>query len=535
MTPSKILFFLCLSLVIGVFIESLIEIPQIFIWGFLILGVVMIIFSLTKSIFFSSQPVFPGPFASKKIIWLAQNLLPRVFFFRVSLITGFCFLVFVLGVLRMQGAEFKVESNKLAQLNGQEVVLQGFVADEPVIKEKSLQIKIKTGKDTVLVTVGRYPEYQYLDKVKITGKLETPFITEEFSYKNYLAKDGIYSVMAFPKISAQGGPASGGESEMKITLWQRIYSKILILKNKLSESINKNYPAPESSVLQGMLLGKRAVIPQEINEQFKITGTSHIIAVSGTHIIILATIFMALLICMGLWRQQAFYFTAVFVCFYIVLVGLPASGVRAGIMAILFLGAQNLGRQANSARIIVLAATLMLVQNPMLLVYDIGFQLSFLAVLGLIYFEPLVRELFKFFVKKIIKKELPESSDNKIMFFSATISAQIFTLPIIVYNFGNISFISPLANILILPVVYYLMLFGFISALAGVLLPWLGWVLALLCHIVMSYFIYIVDLLSKPWAYKVLENMHWSWLFVLYIILSFGVWFLNKRFRVDYL
>ena len=172
----------------------------------------------------------------------------------------------------------------------------------------------------------------------------------------------------------------------------------------------------------------------------------------------------------------------------------------------------------------------MLLQNPLLLFYDIGFQLSFLAVLGLIYLEPLVRAFMKFLAKIFFKLKLKEKHDNILMFFSATISAQIFTLPVIVYNFGNISFVSPLANILILPIVPELMFFGFASAFFGVFSDWFGWIFSLPCYFLMLYFLKAVEVFFHPWAYKTIENVHWVWLLISYLIIGFLTRYLNRKY-----
>ena len=268
-----------------------------------------------------------------------------------------------------------------------------------------------------------------------------------------------------------------------------------------------------------------------------VTGLSHIIAVSGMHVVILSSIIMFLLIGLGLRRDQAFYIAVIFICFYIILAGLPPSGIRAGIMGTVYLFAQKIGRQSVSSRIIVLACGLMLLFNPLLLFYDVGFQLSFLAVLGIIYFEPLIRKFFKFLVKffytKVaggnLKTYLPairEKNESLFSMLSVTIAAQIFTLPIIVFNFGNISWVSPITNILILPAVSFLMLFGFLSSTIGIFSRALGWVSSIPCHVLLNYFIWVVDLFSKSWMHKTIENVSWIWLVVSYFTIGFATRFL---------
>jgi len=503
MSPSKTLFYLCVSFIVGIFLASILKIQQSILWIFLFVSV----FAMVVSLFYLYH----------------SDAIRRL----VSLL-GFCVLLVIVGILRFQISEFNIANNKLAKLNGQGgIVLTGIISNEPDVRDTSQKLKVKIGDSTILVTTNRYPEYKYLDEVKITGKLETPFETEDFSYKNYLMKDHIYSVMSFPKIELVG--KSSGDP------LSAVYSGILFFKQKMRRSIQNNFLPPQSSVLQGIILGDKGAVPQDIKDKFKITGLSHLIAVSGMHVVILSSIVMAVLLFLGLWRQQAFWAAVVFIFIYVILVGAPASAIRAGIMALIYLSAQALGRQTMSSRIIVLAAALMLLFNPLLLIYDIGFQLSFLAVLGLAYFEPLLRGFIKFVMSEFTRVKIEQKYDNAIMIFTVTISAQIFTLPIVIYNFGTISLISPVTNILILPIIYYLMLFGFLSSLVGMIWVGLGWLISLPCYFLMTYFLWVIDFFAKPWAYKTISGVSWIWLLLSYFVLGFFTRFLRRKFSRNFI
>src|SRR3989344_3095380 len=515
MTSSKILFYLSISFIIGIFISSIVKIPQIFLWGFLFLGLLVIITSL----------------------FLKRDYL---------IIIGFCFLFLLLGAVRLQISEFNVENNELRKFNDKgQITLTGKIFREPDIRDNSQKLKIeiypvksaegsvppkaeqfnwvKNPLDVVLVTTSRYPEYNYLDQIKITGKLETPNETEDFSYKNYLMKDGIYSVMNFPKVELLEKEKNEGPSFV-------VYSQILWFKQKLRESIRNNFSPPQSSILEGTILGDNGAMSQDLKDKLNITGLRHIVAVSGTHVVILISIIMSLLLAMGIRRGQAFYIAIIFICFYIILTGLPASGVRAGIMGGLYLLAQKIGRQSMGSRVIASACAVMLLINPLLLFYDIGFQLSFLAVLGIIYLEPILRKFLKFLFKKVFSNELEPKYENWISLFSVTFSAQLFTFPVIIFNFGTVSLASPITNILILPVVPYLMFFGFFTSLMGIFSNVLGWLLSVVCFALLSYFMWVVDLFSKPWMYKTIENVSWIWLVVSYFIIALLTRFLNKKY-----
>jgi len=534
MTSSKILFFLCLFFIIGVFIGSVAKIPQIFLWGFLFLAVLLIFATLVRH----CEPQRSNLTDFRLLRRLRPPRNDELFIF------SFCVLFFIIGVLRLQISEFNIKNSQLRKLNNKgEVVLFGKIVGEPDIRENSqkLKIEIYSAKSVessvppkaeqsnrvenlvgvVLVTIRRYPEYKYGDRIKIIGKLEEPDETEDFSYKNYLMKDGIYSVMAFPKTELL-------EKEPYRGLSSIFFSGVLEFKQKLRESIRKNYSPPQSLILEGTVLGDNGVMSQDLKDKLNITGLRHIIAVSGTHVIILSTIIMSLLLALGFWRGQAFYITIIFICLYIVMTGLPASGVRAGIMGGLYLLSQKLGRQSVGPRVIILSCAIMLLINPLLLFYDIGFQLSFLAVMGLIYLEPFIKNFLKI-LTKIILPAVGDKVENLLGMISATFAAQIFTLPIIVYNFGNISLVSPITNILVLPVVYWLMIFGFLSSFLGIISQFLGWIFALPSWLLLSYFLKITDFFSQEWCLKTIKSTHWIWLIIFYIILATIVYWLHKE------
>jgi len=247
----------------------------------------------------------------------------------------------------------------------------------------------------------------------------------------------------------------------------------------------------------------------------------HITAVSGMHIIILTSILMSFLIGIGFSRGKAFYLTIGFIFLYIMLIGFPSSAVRAGIMAGLILLAQKIGRMSQSQRGIVFAATIMLFQNPFLLKDDVGFQLSFLAVLGISYALPIFQNWLKF---------IPENKYFGIKdILGMTFSAQIFTLPILIYNFGYISLISPLTNILIVPILPFIMISGFIFSFIGIFWQFLGWILSFPAWFLLTYVIKIIDLLYKVPSTSLEVKISWFYFIVFYSLLVYFIWGLRRK------
>jgi len=210
------------------------------------------------------------------------------------------------------------------------------------------------------------------------------------------------------------------------------------------------------------------------------------------------------------------------------MIGAPASAVRAGIMAALLMTAQYFGRLSLASRAVLFAATLMLLFNPLLLRLDVGFQLSFLAILGIVYLQP----TFFNYLKKIPN---PTFFPIRIT-FSATLAAQIFTLPILIYNFGRIPLLSPIANVLIVPFLAPFTILFFVFGM-GAMIFWLfGFLLSFPAWISLTYITKIVDFASKiPFISLALENIHWLWLLIAYLILGYFTWRLQEKQKLKFL
>ena len=491
MTLSKIVLYLCLSFIGGIFISSFFNISSFIIGELFILGV-----------FYSLL------FSKKKLI----------------LTFGLCLIFLSFGILRYQTVfeNFGTQEIKDFINFSEQVEFVGKVAEEPDIRQDNINLLINVEKITInkidismsgniLVTANRYPEYQYGDKLSIAGLLKEPHIFEDFNYKNYLRKDNIPAVIYYPDISIIEDNS----------LSSSFYKKILYFKDQMRKIIRQDLSPPQSSILSAVILGDKKNISDEWKEKLNKTGVRHITAVSGMHIIILTSILMSFLIGIGFSRGKAFYLTIGFIFLYIMLIGFPSSAVRAGIMAGLILLAQKIGRMSQSQRGIVFAATIMLFQNPFLLKDDVGFQLSFLAVLGISYALPIFQNWLKFIPgnRYLGMKDI----------LGMTFSAQIFTLPILIYNFGYISLISPLTNILIVPILPFIMISGFIFSFIGIFWQFLGWIFSFPAWFLLTYTIKTIDLLYKVPFTSLEVKISWFYFIVFYSLLVYFIWKLREK------
>ena len=167
----------------------------------------------------------------------------------------------------------------------------------------------------------------------------------------------------------------------------------------------------------------------------------------------------------------------------------------------------------------------MLLVNPFLLRYDVGFQLSFLAVLGIIYLGPIFKKMLNF---------IPEERlVNLRSIITMTFSAQVFTLPILIYNFGYFSLVSPLSNILIVPILPLIMMMGFIFLLLGTIYSPLIWLFALPVYLLLKYLTSVISFLSKIPLASLSFQMPWFYLLIFYSILIYIVYRLNKSASCD--
>lgn len=316
----------------------------------------------------------------------------------------------------------------------------------------------------VLISGSRYPVYEYGDCLLVMGKLERPGRIEDFSYDKYLARYDIYSVIYFAGIEKI--------SESNSWFWRRLYR----LKNFLEGRLQRLYSEPEAGFMAGILLGSRRGISGELMEHFNRTGLTHVLAISGyniTMVIVLVGSFFGFLS-----RRYRAVCAIVFVLLFVLLVGAGAAVVRAGIMGVIALLALYFGRQYDVGVALFCAAFLMAIWNPLIVVYDAGFQLSFLATFGVVYLSPRLLRYFSWVTSFCAVREA----------LVLTLSAQIMTLPVILLDFGRISLIAPITNILVLPLIPFAMIFGFLSIFLGKFAAFFGYLILKLAILLVQFF-----------------------------------------------
>jgi len=404
-------------------------------------------------------------------------------------------------------ANKNIPSNDIANLIDQKIEVVGIIDDEVINYDNSNKFVLKTfenpnnSSSKISVITPRYPEYRYGDKLKISGLLKKP---QEGFETAYLFKDDIYSVLIFPKIEI-----------LETNQGNLIYQYLFSFKNRFEGIINSSLSEPHSSLLNGMLFGER--LPKDLKEDFIKVGISHLTALSGFNVLIIATFLFSVFNYLLVDRVIAFYFSLIFITLFVLMTGASASVVRAGIMVAVFLLARKIGRPFSVLPSLVLALVVMVIFDPKILIFDIGFQLSFLATLGLIYLYPVFEEKLKNWGNFLSLRE----------YFSASLSAQIFLLPVIIYSFGSLSLLSPVVNILILPTVPAIMFLGFLSGFVG----FLSGLMANLVSMVNYLFLEYIIVITKFFTSFELVSIYVGKVSIIFVVVYYLglIWFIRRN------
>ncbi|MFN8456934.1 MAG: ComEC/Rec2 family competence protein [Anaerolineae bacterium] len=406
--------------------------------------------------------------------------------------------------------------------------ITGWVVDEPDVRDayhnlqlqaESLEIAggVQPVSGLILVRAPRYPEYHYGDRLSVSGKLETPPVFEDFSYRDYLARFDIYSLLRRPRIEVlatdQGNP-----------FWAAMFA----FKARASQTINRILAEPYASLLNGILLGIETGIPKGLYESFNLTGTSHIIVISGSNISLIA----GLLLLLGqklVGKRYAPPLAMMGIVIYTFLVGADAAVSRAAVMGLVWILSLWVGRPGLALNSLFFSGFALTLLNPLIL-GDVGFQLSFMATLGLILLvPPLERTLFGL-LQRLLRREqvgLAMALLNELLV--VTLAAQIITGPLIVYHFGRLSLVSLLTNLLILPAQPPIMLVGGLATLAGMLWLPLGQMLGWLVWLPLAWTVTLVEWSARlPYASLDLGTLPLWLLVLLYAAIGAGIWSANR-------
>lgn len=423
-------------------------------------------------------------------------------------------LLFFLGVLL--GASYtsfrkEYPNEYLENKIGEKISLEGTVNSYPQDALYGIRFVLDTDYGKVIIRIPDDINVEYGDTVVIRGTLTLPenFITDsgkEFDYIHYLEKDSIFFSL--------NGDIENIKPPTKFILTRALFE----IRTKVVNMFKVIQTKDAEGLIEGVLIGEKSSISKELEDSFIKTGTIHILALSGYNVSIVA-----------LWIQQFFntflsytlsvWFGILGIIFFVLMTGSSSTAVRAGIMAVLVLIAKISYRPYEAVRILLIALLGMVVYNPTFLVYDISFQLSFLATASLIFIEPLLKKYFLWIKPRWLQSLV-----------TATVAAQIGTLPYILFVMGNFSLVSLPVNILILPVIPILMFLGVVFICVQAVFPFLSFPLAFAIEKITSYITFITyHAQNLPFAFFQIKNVSLIVILIVYTSIIFWIWKENKK------
>jgi competence protein ComEC len=468
---------------------------------------------------------------------VAAVLAAGIALFRHSVATALLVLlcggIFVGGLLRFQAGEPPAQPAGIAVFNDTDapVSFRALVTDDPDERTSSLRIRLAVREvlqdgewqpvsGGVLLRQGLFPRYRYGDLLEVKGKLETPPLLPDFDYRQYLARQGIVSIADYPQVDLL---ASGQGN--------RALAAIHGLRRELSSALTEALPEPQASLGGGILLGERSALPQDLTDDLNATSTSHIIALSGYNVTLVA----GLVISGFAWlvgRRNAALLALAAIAGYTVLAGPSPSLLRAAIMGALYIVATLLGRPSSGIVSLLVAAAVMTGLDPPV-IQDVSFQLSFAAAAGLVLLVPLLRE-------RAAQALSPLGADPRslrhglggMLFETAvvTTAAVLATLPLIALHFQRLSLVALPANLLVVPAFPFIMITSMLVAVVGLLSGGLAAILGWVAWLGLAYMTEAVRLLADlPFASIELRGFNTGHAVALYALLAVLVWATSRR------
>ena len=400
-----------------------------------------------------------------------------------ALLLGCCLAATLAGLLRYQAVAYSPSTRDLAAHNGQVLQLRGVVGEEPTPRGRWVDLVVtvdqRGGGDAwraahgrVLVRTDGLAGWRYGDRVELSGRLEEPPEFDGFSYRQHLARQGIHSLLRYPRIQLLDRDQAS---------WP--LQALSHVRSAASDLLARTVPEPAGALAQGILLGLRGHTSRELLEAFARTNTTHIIAISGMNMALVVALLQPVArLLPGRWLGLGV--TVLGLGVYSALVGLQASVVRAALMASLAAWGRCLGRPSDALTGLSVAGVVMTAANPLWL-WDLGFQLSYLATAGLVMLSP----IFEAWLGRL--PPWPRGS------LAQTFAAQVATLPVLTLTFGQLSLATPVANLLAVPVLAPTMLAGLAAIGPGLLLEPLAVPAAWLVWLLLTYMIWSVELLAS--------------------------------------
>lgn len=418
-------------------------------------------------------------------------------------------------------AQSAIDDSDVSTLRGKTIIGTGVVVDDPssggFLQNVLVRISECTGDDEcvgqrILIATDRWKEVSLGDTVRFSCLFERPEnFSEEFDWRMYLASRNVRALCK-------------KADTFFVTEEKTFFGYLGSVRRALEESVNRSVEQPYAALGNGLLFGGSERMSEELSRDFSRTSMTHIVAVSGYNVSLIAGYIFLLAIYLGCWRKGATIVAIGGIIFFVLFVGSPSSAIRAAVMGSILLFALALGRSRESLRVLIYAGAIMIAMNPLILRYDVGFQLSFLATLGIVVMAP--------WYEKVRPKNDLAQGVTEILFM--TTSAQIFVLPIILSTFHSFSFLAIVTNLLVLWTIPFAMLFTFLTSLAGMISGWLGFVVGIGAQGILWYDIAVVQWFARmDWSVVRIEAVGMWFFIVWYGLLGSLAYWVHWREREE--
>jgi len=434
----------------------------------------------------------------------------------------FSLVLLSLGLLRSALPTPALPAPAISEYNGKKVELQGMILEaDKGGRFSSILLKVEGARidedwerveGNIMIYSFNFPLPKIGDEVRVYGKLTEP-------EPDYLKRRGIHSVTFYPELRILGNKGSP------------VKRFIFNVRENLNDSLITSLPEPQCSLSQALTLGIRTHVPYSLKEEFRTTGTYHLMAISGLHLsIICGTLLSLLAFLLGRDRPTYLVLTFILIWFYALISGMRPPIMRASIMASMVLLAYHLGRPAGGLGLLSLAAAVMVGVEPELL-WDVSFLLSFSAMVGIITLSPYFQRGGEKLVKSAVKGEgLSLSIANQAnVSLALSLGSILATFPLIAYYFDIVSPISPVATLFALPAILPIVLTSFGVGITGIFSPFLSQVMGWLAFPFLSYLMVVVKGFSLlPFSSFEVEVGRQNIILAYYVMLFGGMLFWRR-------
>ena len=392
-------------------------------------------------------------------------------------------------------------------------------------EETSGEILVGVRESLIFWNQRDWPAFRYGDRLSLRGTLEPPPVLEEFDYPGYLARQGIGTVMSFPHVTFL-------EQDQGVAFYRRLYAA----RQRMAESLASAVPEPQASLGQALLLGLRDNIPEDLVDDFRATGTSHILAISGLHVGILLGVGLGLSQWLFGRRRQIYLLSPLLLMWlYALISGMSPSVTRAAIMGTVYLTALFFGRPRSVLPALAFAAAVMVAVNPGV-IWSVSFQLSFAAMTAIaVLAEPISRRLQYLYERRLGGvRVLPPILVAATYFVAMSVAAIVATLPLVVFYFQEFSLVGLPTTLLVLPALPVVLVSQAATALVGLLSGFWAYPLGSFAWVTTAYVTGVVGLMAQmPGA--AVETEHVSSFFVWAYYGVFVAAYAGISFRVQIL